>query len=401
MNQRAENVMVLHVWPRVLTVCFAVLLSIGSNANAADNTAAATSEDVVAAMEAVQTEPTREHVAALIAIDEDIAGNDDVDSQRLQVKTLQVLALSKQPVALDYVRAVFESKTERRDKAAHALSLYCLKRPSNPQDWRYLVRSLPLVEGEQSRSVLQALARFRNRATKAKWLRQAILAGLPLDADGQSAAVELLTRWSGRSATDDGTPLKTLADWQAWFSETYSNQPPPELPQESANARWKFAELSKRLASEQPTAERLKHGKTVYEKATCAKCHRKDDFGERWGPDLTSAGWRLQKKEQLEATMFPSHRLNEEYPTFTVITNGGRVLNGMMMPAGPDEIRVVASDGKQTLLPKTEIDEAIESNRSSMPDGLLEPLTYEQIRDLFLYLDHLGPNANTTPETLH
>ncbi len=390
-----------HVRPFVQAfVTVAMVCCGGANATAAQDSDSI-DPSVTTAMESVKADPTRENVAALIGIDESIASSNDADSQRLQAKTLQVLALSKEPVALDYVRAVFESKTERRDEAAHALSLYCLKRPRNPQDWRYLVRSLPLIEGEQARSVLQALGRFRIRATKAKWLRQVILAGLPLDAEGQSVAVELLTAWAGRSATDDGTPLKTLADWQRWFSEKYSSQPPPVLPQERADTRWKFADLRERLANEQPTAERLKHGKAVYEKATCSKCHRKDGFGERWGPDLTSAGWRLQKKEQLEATIFPSHRLNEEYPTFTVVTTSGRMLNGMMMPAGTDEVRVVASDGTETLLPKTEIAEAIELNRSSMPDGLLEPLAYDEIRDLLLFLDHLGPNADTTPGTAH
>ena len=352
---------------------------------------------VAGAIEAVRTEPTREAVAGLIAIDEEIAGRDDVASQKTQVLTIQVLAQSEDERALDYVRGVFEAKTERRDEAAHALSLYCLKRPRNPQDWRYLVRSLPLIEGEQSRSVLRALARFRIRATKAKWLRQVILVGLPLKPDGQAEAVALLSQWAGTSTNAEGVPLKTLADWQQWFAEKYPEQPVPVLAQDPPNARWKFADLRTRLAVEVETPERLQHGKDVYEKATCSKCHRKDGFGEQWAPDLSSLGWRLQKTEQLEATLFPSHRLNEEYPTFTVITKAGRVFNGMMLAAGGGEIRIVASDGKVTLLPQTEIEEAVESNRSSMPDGLLEPLSYEELRDLFLYLDHLGSNADTTP----
>ncbi len=352
---------------------------------------------VAAAIEAVRTEPARGAVAALIAIDEQVAGQDDDASQKTQALTLQVLAQSESPQALDYVRGVFEAQTERRDEAAHALSLYCLKRPRDPQDWRYLVRSLPLIEGEQSRSVLRALTRFRIRATRAKWLRQVILSGLPLEADGQAEAAALLSQWADISTDADGTPLKTLADWQRWFSGKYPEHPAPVLARDPPNARWKFADLRLRLAVEAASSERLQHGKAVYEKATCAKCHRKDGSGEQWGPDLSSLGWRLQKKEQLEATLFPSHRLNDEYPTFTVITRSGRVFNGMMQAAGGSAIRIVASDGKVMLLDRSEIEEAVESNRSSMPDGLLEPLSYEEIRDLFLYLDHLGPNADTPP----
>lgn len=364
----------------------------------ADQDAELTDPTVAAAIAAVREKPTRETVAALIAVDEEVARRNDTASQKTQAQTLQVLAVSEDPGALDYVRAVFESRTERRDEAAHALSLYCLKRPRNPQDWRYLVRSLPVVEGEQSRSVLRALARFRIRATKADWLRQVILAGLPLDADGQAAAVTLLSQWAGNEPKTDETSLQTLADWQQWFRQKYPRAPEPVLPQDPQNAQWKFADLVQRLAGETETPERLQHGRAVYEKATCSRCHRKDEFGERWGPDLSSVGWRLQKKQQFEATLFPSHRLNDEYPTFTVVTTSGRVLTGMMLAAGASEIRIVASDGKVTLLPRSEIDEAVESNRSSMPDGLLEPLSYEEIRDLFLYLDHLGPNADRTPQ---
>lgn len=383
----------------VLTGCLFAVLPGGQPLAHASETLSADGQAVAAAIDAVRTDPRRETIAALIAIDEEIAARSDDAAQRTQAQTLQVLALSGDAGALDYVRAVFESKTERRDEAAHALSLYCLKRPRNPQDWRFLVRSLPVVEGQQSRSVLRALARFRIRATKAKWLRQVILVGLPLAAEGQADAVELLSQWAGSPARNQETQLKTLADWQQWFSNKYPGQAIPVLAQDPPNARWKFADLRQRLATEATTAERLRHGKAVYEKATCSRCHRKDGFGERWGPDLSSAGWRLQKKEQLEATLFPSHRLNEEYPTFTVVTTSGRVLSGLMMAAGGDDIRLVASDGKVTLLPRSEIDEAVESNRSSMPDGLLERLEYDEIRDLFLYLDHLGPDADTRPRT--
>jgi len=370
--------------------CFLAVVAVADEPGLTDPT-------VATAIDAVQTEPTRAAVAALIAIDEEVAARDDDASQKAQALTLQTLAQSEDDRALDYVRSVFEARTERRDEAAHALSLYCQKRPRNPQDWRYLVRSLALVEGAQSRSVLRALTRFRIRATKAKWLRQAILVGLPLDSDGQAEAVALLSHWAGVSTNADGTPLSTLADWQQWFARKYPEQPAPVLPQDPPDARWKFAALWSRLKVETETPERLRHGKAVYEKATCSKCHRKDGFGEQWGPDLSSLGWRLQKKQQLEATLFPSHRLNEEYPTFTVITNAGRVFNGMMLAAGGGDIWIVAPDGKVTLLPRSDIDEAIASNRSSMPDGLLEPLSYEEIRDLFVYLDHLGPNADTTP----
>jgi hypothetical protein len=110
-----------------------------------------------------------------------------------------LIALAKSQVtdALDHVRSVFENAPERRGSAAQALAAATTLRPADLQDWRYMVRSLPLVQGQEAIDVLNALQRFRTRANKGQWVRQVILIGLTLPADQQSAATGLLRHWTG------------------------------------------------------------------------------------------------------------------------------------------------------------------------------------------------------------
>ena len=47
---------------------------------------------------------------------------------------------------------------------------------------------------------------------------------------------------------------------------------------------------------------------------------------------------------------------------------------------------MLQSDGKRTIVPEEEIDEIVASSLSSMPEGLLDPLSIQEIADLFEYL---------------
>ena len=95
------------------------------------------------------------------------------------------------------------------------------------------------------------------------------------------------------------------------------------------------------------------------------------------GPDLTHVSRRLQRKEIMQATIFPSHFVSEEYPTYTIITEAGKALTGMMGAAGPDQIMLLTSEGTKQLINKDEVDEIIPVKKSSMPEGLLNLLTKE------------------------
>ena len=330
---------------------------------------------------------TARQVATLVSADEALAESRDIESRMLRREILVRLAESDTTAAVEYVRGVFESEVDRRHNAAFALSRFALEHRRIPADWRYLVRSLMVVEGEQAQSVIRALNGYRQRATKPVWIRQVLLLGLTLDDAGAREAMKLLAHWSGvEAAADDGERDDLLAQWQSWFRQTYPEEPDPSLPEQPPGSPWTYQELLadiEQLEADQRSADA---GKLVYEKAACAKCHRAGRVGTQVGPELTRVTSRLQRKQILQAILFPSLHLNEEYPSAAVLLADGRVFVGTVTSAGPDAVLVGELDGRQTTVQKDEIEEVRPSRLSGMPSGLLDQLTLDEIRDLFAFL---------------
>lgn len=303
-----------------------------------------------------------------------------------QQQILTALATSQDELGLAHVRSVFENAPERRASAASALASATTIRPSDLQDWRFLVRSLPVVQADNAVAVMNALQRFRTRANKGQWVRQVILVGLQLPVDKQSAATGLLRHWTGVPPGKADASVWTLQKYQAWFLTEYPDQPEPELPVDSEGRKWTMASLEAPIRDFIATDAVTEQGALVYQKAGCQKCHRRGKVGEAFGPDLTSLGWRRQRREILLATLYPSHELNEEYPTVTVALMNGTTLTGMMSASTADSLAIVSSTGIRVEFPRTDVENIVNQKTSNMPDGLLEPLTKDEIISLVAWL---------------
>lgn len=324
----------------------------------------------------------------LIEIDESLPGlspgaNSHSDTQR---EILKSLATSQQEAGLGYVRSVFENAPERRGSAAAALAAATTLRPTDLQDWTFMVRSLPVVQGDDAVAVLNALQRFRNRANKGQWVRQVILVGLQLPSDQQALATRLLRHWTGVPLKKSEASAWTLQKYQEWFLKEYPDQPEPKLLVDSTERKWTMATLENPVQDFVTTDSMKQLGERVYEKAGCQKCHRRGKVGEALGPDLTSLGWRRQRREILLATLFPSHELNEEYPTVTVSLKSGKTLTGMMSASTAETLAIVLNTGMREEFPRSEVETIINQKVSNMPEGLLEPLSMDEILSLIAWL---------------
>ncbi|QDT91970.1 c-type cytochrome [Gimesia algae] len=319
----------------------------------------------------------------------------DAESERKLNALLIAMARIADEPTLIYLHELFESYPERRNDIAEAISWYAEENKRRDADWRILVRSLNIIEGDQAKTVMRALTRFRRRSNKAQWIRQVILVGLEQDAEGQEIADSLLTHWTGQKfklEIDSAHPL--MQQWQDWFVSKYPDELSAVLPIESADSRWKYKELLAELQQQKKSTLDLKLGAQAFVKATCIKCHRFGEQGEKVGPDLTYVSRRFQQKEVLHATLFPSHFVSEEYPTFTIVTDAGKSFTGMMGAAGPDEIMLLTEAGKRQLIKKQEVDEIIASKKSAMPDGLLNLVTKAEAIQLIRYLGTLPEGAS-------
>ena len=319
----------------------------------------------------------------LVQIDLSLSNEKDTASLETCRTILRTLAVSENETAMEHVRAIFENDPERRGLAAWALSQSTTLRPADLQDWRYMVRSLNVVSGDDAASVMKALMRFRVRANKPQWVRQVILIGLQMTPEQQPAALNLLKHWT---TMPKGKDSWKLSDYQAWFAKEHSDHPEAVLPVDSTTRKWTLASLQNEIQNLEPTPDMVDAGEKVYEKAGCQRCHRRSQLGQAFGPDLTSLGWRRQKNEILHAILFPSHDLNEEYPSVLVVLKDGRTLNGVLSSGAEGMMSVVSNTAVREEFPRTEIEKIVNQKISNMPEGTLEPLTLDEIKALFAYL---------------
>jgi len=128
----------------------------------------------------------------------------------------------------------------------------------------------------------------------------------------------------------------------------------------------------------------LKSGMRVYNQA-CARCHKLFGSGGEMGMDLTNAN-RADRTYLLTHIVDPSVFIRKEYMSYDVHTRSGRVLFGLMAEQDAASVTLIDADYRKTRVQRFDISGIEESNVSIMPEGLLEKLTPQQLRDLFAYL---------------
>lgn len=133
-----------------------------------------------------------------------------------------------------------------------------------------------------------------------------------------------------------------------------------------------------RLASAQPS-----EGRAIFNRS-CASCHVLYGEGRNVGPDLTGSNRHLLDY-LLENIVDPSASVGADFRTTLFVLQDGRILNGVVTAENERTITIQTSQDPITI-ERSEIDDSKPTATSLMPDGLLQNLSPEQIRDLFAYL---------------
>jgi putative membrane-bound dehydrogenase-like protein len=124
-------------------------------------------------------------------------------------------------------------------------------------------------------------------------------------------------------------------------------------------------------------------------KGTCATCHRVGNEGGTIGPDLTKIGAIRSGRDLVESLVLPSATIAQRYETYVVVTNAGRVLDGVLTRRSAEVIVLSGASGSESRIRTDEIDEMAISKRSLMPETTIKLLTREEVRDLLAYLRSL------------
>ena len=125
-------------------------------------------------------------------------------------------------------------------------------------------------------------------------------------------------------------------------------------------------------------------GKVVFTNI-CAKCHTHTGVGTSIGPDLT--GMAVHPKEHLLIEILdPSRSVEGNYRIYTVVTNKGLVLNGLLAAESKTAIELYDAEGKKQTILRDDIESLTPSTKSLMPDGFEKQLDRKQLTDLLEFL---------------
>jgi len=151
--------------------------------------------------------------------------------------------------------------------------------------------------------------------------------------------------------------------------------------------RRKIAALRESLQPAVLAGADLAHGRVVYERA-CSRCHRLFGAGESIGPDLTG-GQRTNIDYLLENIVDPSGMVSRDHRLSVVRLVDGRVLNGLVAARDERTLTLVTPTDRHVLAAEG-IADVTTTPLSSMPEGLLDQLTADEIRDLIAYVMQPG-----------
>src|SRR6266567_4658839 len=124
-------------------------------------------------------------------------------------------------------------------------------------------------------------------------------------------------------------------------------------------------------------------GRAVFARA-CQQCHTLFDTGGKVGPDLTGSN-RGDLDYILQNTVDPNAVIPNDYRAWNLETTDGRSVSGLLKQQDEKTVTVVTAN-ETLVLPRNEIQSLTESQLSMMPEGLLQPFSDQEVRDLIFYL---------------
>ena len=127
----------------------------------------------------------------------------------------------------------------------------------------------------------------------------------------------------------------------------------------------------------------LARGRAVFNR-TCLACHRLYDAGGDVGPDLTGSD-RANTDYILENVLDPSGAVSRDYTITNVATADGRLIAGIIREQD-DASLVIQTANERIVVPREDIEAIKPTSASMMPEGQLEVLSDQEVRDLFAYL---------------
>lgn len=253
------------------------------------------------------------------------------------------------------------------DRAVMVEALRGLAAYDDPATPAQTLRHLRIFSPEARVEWINTLA---SRPAYAKALLQAIR-------EGQLAANEI-SAFHARQIREFGDEELTRELAELWGDVRASDQ-------EMAT---RIAQLKTQLTEPPELAPRPSQGRVLF-RQLCANCHVLFGEGKKLGPDLTGSN-RGNLDYLLENVLDPSASVGAEFRATLFSLDDGRILSGVIQAQTEQTITIQTAQESLTIQ-RSEIEDSRVTTTSLMPDGLLQNLSLEQIRDLVAYLQSPEP----------
>jgi putative heme-binding domain-containing protein len=181
--------------------------------------------------------------------------------------------------------------------------------------------------------------------------------------------------------------LHVVEDVNAWIAANPVKATGSDPTARALVNAWQLDDLVKDL-DKLERGRSLARGRELFTAARCDVCHRVGKVGELIGPDLAEVTKRLKPVEMLAEILAPSTTINEQYRSWSVILDDGVVLTGLITKQDSEAIHIVQNplaSAEPIKISRDRIEAMKSSKVSTMPMGLLNTLTREEILDLLAY----------------
>lgn len=129
-------------------------------------------------------------------------------------------------------------------------------------------------------------------------------------------------------------------------------------------------------------------GRKIYEER-CISCHRAANEGHAVGPDLVTVK-NTGKEKLLVNILDPNREVRPDYVSYSVETDDGESLVGLIVNETSTSITVRQAYGKEDVVPRSRIHRMHSQAQSLMPEGLEAGLSPQGLADLLQFIETAG-----------
>jgi len=273
-----------------------------------------------------------------------------------RLAALEALVAAKDAGLAETLRRLLK-EPPMRGAALRGLAAY-----DDPQTPPVILELLPLLSSAEKRDALGTLAA---RLSFARPLVAALVAGRLAAKDLPADLVRQLRNYQ-------------QADLNASLDKHWG-----AARESTADKRAEMERYRKLLAAASAPKPDLAKGRAVFAK-TCGQCHQLYGVGGKVGPDITGSN-RADLDYLLHNILDPNAEIPNDYRTWNLDTKDERSVSGVLARQDATAVTIVTPTETLTVA-RSDIATLRQSELSMMPEGLLQALPEDEVRNLIAYL---------------